>query len=507
MTTLEGLKVVTAQSMALAEKLSIDQGFSAKSYMLACAKKLVSEVAKFIDSRSLSKRIYLLVGKGNNGGDALAAGTLLIEKGYHVEAFLLFSKATLSPLAAEQLTRFEKSKGIARQITQASQMDFASGSIILDGVFGTGFSGEVKEPVKSCIDRVNSSGLKILSIDIPSGINGNTGEKITSAIYATITFFLALPKTGFFLQEGFNHIGALKCIDFGLESRFIEKIKPTFYLIDREGVEKCFPRIKRDAHKYSAGHVGVIATSPSLEGAGLLASQACYRTGAGLVHLFIPKNVDPLFFASFPEAIITSFGTELVQQLQAVSHLSSLVIGPGLCEKSKSVKLALQEVYAHSDLPLVIDAGGLNILKSSFEKKGSNHRVILTPHKGEMARLLGVDKLKDEGLVETMQMYVEKHNLVLILKGAPTLIFAPGQTPIISTFGTPGMATGGSGDVLSGILGTLLAKGLELRQAAVLGVYIHALAGEIGAEKLSSYSLMASDILSEIPDVIKQIVR
>lgn len=494
----EGFKVITASAMQALEQESIEAGADSLDYMVRAASGITAHCVTVLEHHPMP--IYLLVGKGNNGGDALATGAFLKKKGFEVEAYLLFNEEALSTLSQKQLTLFKEQQGKVTHISHADQINFSGDALVIDGIFGTGFSGDIKEPIKSYIDKVNSLDAYVVAIDIPSGIHGDTGKKLGSAIDATQTCFLGMPKLGFFLHEGFDHVGQLISVDFGLCPSFTARAKAEFCLINPEAVYHHLPPLKRTTYKYQAGHVGVVATSPSMEGAGLLAAKACYRAGAGLVRLFIPQDVDPLFFAQLPEAITVPFTSSLVGVMQQRARFKALVVGPGLSEENAQIKHALTELWQQEGVPMVIDAGALHHLKAQFESP-HNKAVILTPHRGEMSRLLGKE-VQDSELKQGMQAYVEKHKVVLVLKGAPTFIFAPGQVAMIVPFGSPGMATGGSGDVLSGVLGALLAKGLPPRQAAMMGVYFHAQAGEQAASRLSEYSLLASDLIDQLPEVI-----
>lgn len=501
--TLEGLKVVTARAMAAAEKASIEAGASGLEYMLTAARGLAKEVSAFVASKKLKKKLMLLVGKGNNGGDSLAMATFLKLEGFEVTACLCFDPTVCSPLCFQMLSDFEKKGGKTLVVSSLKDLNLGSDGVIIDALFGTGFSGSPSQEISQIIDCVNQSQLPILSIDIPSGIDGNTGKKGGSAIHATHTYFLGLPKVGFFLQDGFEHVGEFKGVDFGLSNLFVDQMEASGYLLDVQKLKEQLPKLKRCQHKYIAGHVAIIAGSNSMEGAAFLASKACYRTGAGLVHLFSSKGVDSIFFQALPEVIKGRIDQELSRHIKELKALKACVIGPGLDASCKESKKVLEQVWQESECGLVIDASGLALLKEKIEH-GQGKSVVLTPHRGEMARLLGVDKLSDEALLETMQSYSEKTGAVLVLKGAPTFVFAPKTKPLIITAGTPALATAGSGDVLSGMIGAFVSKGLELRVAAALGVYIHAVSGEKAADKLSDYSLLASDLIEQIPSVIAQ---
>ena len=465
------------------EKQGIAAGASEEDYM----HKAGLEIAKAVDQLCEQKKATLLVGKGNNGGDAYTAGHCLLDMGWEVEA--IEPDQNLSLLSEKNKKKFLKRGG---KLTKA----IPDKGILLDGLFGTGFHGKPREPFATLIREANSSGLPIFAIDLPSGLNGDTGAVEGEAIRAAHTLFLQLPKKGFFLQEGWNHVGKLIPIDFGLDQAIIDRLENDMILTTLPMGKKLLPPIIADRHKYQAGVVAALAGSPGMPGAALLACLGALRSGAGLVRLLHPKGMEAELAASPYELIRVGYeGAEKIQELFKQS--AAVLLGPGLGQSKTTLKL-LQQVLVDLQKPAVIDADAITLIGEQNLKIPKE--VILTPHVGEMMRLLphSSPKPHTSEFLHTCQHFSEKHKTTLVLKGGPTFIFHPGEPIAVSPFGDPGMATAGSGDVLTGILAAFLAQKLAPRQAAILGVMLHGIAGEIAASRHGSYSMIAGDLVSAL---------
>lgn len=489
---LEGLKVVSAEEMTRIENSAYQEGASEQTFVENAGKAIANAIMHFIEHHALSKTVCLLTGKGNNGADAFAAGAELIQHGFTVTAQPIFPKEALGSLCKIMCEKFFSCGGKMHQGKWTG--------ILIDGLVGTGFKGKAEGPLAAAITSANQSGLPILAIDIPSGLNGTTGEVKTVAIKATETIFLGLPKKGFFLKSGWDHVGTLRYASFGLAEKNIALANPSAILLKEENLSLQFPPLLRTRHKYQAGYVLAIAGSASMPGAALLASSAALKAGAGIVRLFHPPEMRAQLSGAPFELIFQSWdGKNLKPLLEETIRAKALLIGPGI-GKTKHSEQMVKKIFKQISLPMVIDADALFFVAKNHSWKlpqGS----ILTPHHGEMHRLLG-----KEPSWELCQAFAEKKNVTLVLKGAPTLIFHPHQTPLINTRGDPGMATAGSGDVLTGILAALLAQGLDPRRAAALGVYLHGAAGEAAACDLTSYCMTASDLIDYLAEAFKELL-
>lgn len=486
------MKVLSAKAMAELEARTYQLGYQDRDFMEKAGQNIAHATHAFIQQHQLSHQIWLLCGKGNNGGDAFVAGCYLLEQDYQVTAIQLESLNQCSPLCQQNGHRFLNQGGKI-----LSQIDHFSTGVILDGLFGTGFRGELQPPYVALVQAANQSELPILAIDIPSGLNGSTGQIEGPVIQATETIFLGLPKTGFFLQEGWNVVGKLRYTDFGLPSSLIEQAPASFELLTLSKAASLLPAIKRNRHKYQAGYVMGLAGSPTMPGAGLLSSLAAFRGGSGMVRLLYPKGMEAELSSSPYELIKIPYTYDHPEEIsQLLQKAGSTFIGPGL-GRSEQAQQLLHAIMPHLEKPCVIDADALTLYANqAFELP---KQAILTPHTGEMQTLLHASSKLNLNLelLQTCQQYAETHNITLILKGAPTFIFHPHQPIFVNPTGDPGMATAGSGDVLTGLLASLLSQGLSCHEAALLGVYLHGLAGECAAqERQVSYGMMATDLIA-----------
>ncbi len=497
---LEGEKVISAAEMARIEGLAYKEGVSDRSFMENAGKAIAERTQEFVEESGSSKKVSLLVGKGNNGGDALAAGSILLERGYAVSAWLTHPLEECSPLCRAMHEQFKAHGGKVHFAHDRKSFTLPSDGVLLDGLVGTGFKGKAEGILAVAIEAANASGLPILAIDIPSGLNGVTGEVETVAIKATETIYLGLPKTGFYFNQGWDHVGTLRFASFGLSEKHLSLVKPSAYLFNEESMPGQLPAVVRTRHKYQAGYVLAIAGSPGMPGAALLSSFAALRSGAGIVRLFHPEGMEEELSGAPYELIRQGWdGKDFSAIEKEASRAKALLIGPGM-GRTKDMQKTFQKVLEQISLPMVIDADGLYFLAENPSFKCPSGS-ILTPHRGEMERLLSKPLDKDpEGLLHACQSFVETRHVTLVLKGAPTFLFHPKHPPLIFTQGDPGMATAGSGDVLTGIIAAMLAQGLDSRRAAAVGVYLHGIAGEAAALNLTSYCVTASDLIDFLPD-------
>lgn len=471
--------VLSAKEMARIEKLAIQDGFSEETFMTRAGAKVADVVADFIEPDFI---ILLLVGKGNKGGDALMAGGLLAEKGFSVHAFSPFSFKESSPL--NQLMRsFYRDQG---GVFLDESVDFSSYDLIVDGLLGTGFEGKLDSKLKSLIQQANESSLPIFAIDIPSGLNGTTGEGFKEAIQAAITIALGCAKSGCFLQDGWNVVGDLIVEDFGLPPAYIEQAKLLGELVDISALKT--PALIRNRHKYEAGYVIGFGGSSTYSGAPKLSSLAALRSGSGIVRLFYPPGAEAKMANSFPELIHSVWEEKAWEE--ELKKASAVFIGPGLKTPS-DLNDWFKKYVAPISQPCVLDAGALFTDPSHWPKQ-----VVLTPHRGEALKLLHLTKTSsEEELFQACQNFSDKTGAVLVLKGAPTFIFGPKRLPMIVPHGDPGMATAGAGDVLTGIIASFLAQKLSPWDAAVSAVTFHAIAGEEAAKERGSYGMIAGDLI------------
>lgn len=498
------MKVVTAKQMSELESRAYEEGASESDFMEEAGSGVALVVHDYAEKNNVDRQIVLLCGKGNNAGDAYTAGIHLLHLDYEVTAYQTFPINDCSTLCRENYLLFIQDGGRVKEITSADDITFPNSGIIVDGLFGTGFHGKVDEPFASIIRAANESSLPIIAVDIPSGLNGTTGEANSTTIVAATTAFLGLPKTGFFLRDGWNHVGKLAFVDFGLQKEIIESAQTEIELMSPDIMRPMMPKMKRNRHKYEAGQVVALSGSPTMPGAALLGTFASLCGGAGIVRLLYTEEMELSLVASPYEVIKVPYDKSKEGMKQALEWLNkgnAVFIGPGI-GLTQEMRDLLKYVLPKLEKPCVLDADALTIIAE--EKIAFPKQAVLTPHIGEMKRLLKTDDFQvDMEHIHLCKKYVEKNKVTLVLKGGPTFVMHPKEVIMVNAHGDPGMATAGSGDVLTGLIASLLAQGLPPFAAAQLGVYLHAIAGEYAAEDFTSYCMTASDIISAFPDAFR----
>ena len=468
---ISAFKVVTATEMA-----RLEQGGDQQAYMSQAGAK-VAEAAEDLLRKIGGKRVVLLIGKGNKGGDAYVAGNQLRKAGYCVRACPLFPRHECSELNQQ----------FGREFVAESIGDFVNDDLIIDGLLGTGFRGTVEGALRVTIELANQSKKPILAIDIPSGLHANTGQIGGVAIVAHRTVTMGLAKSGLFLQKGWDLVGQVSIADFGLSSVAIEAATAQFLLPDL--TKLVLPPMIRTHHKYQRGFVQGFGGSDLFKGSMKLSSKAALHAGAGIVKIFTLEDIGPCE----DEVICQKFSVNAWRE--SVAKAQAVFLGPGL-GRTAAAKEIMQTLAKEIQQPCVIDADGLFFLP---DLQVWPKTLILTPHRGEMLHLLEEGELEEAELFKRCQLFVEEKQVILILKGAPTFIFSAGQIPYILHRADPGMATAGSGDVLTGIIAALLAQGTAALEAAILGVALHGLAGEAVAKEKTSYSYSATDLIEFLP--------
>jgi NAD(P)H-hydrate epimerase len=492
------VKIVTVDEMIRIERAAYKKGAKEASFMVAAGRGIALKLKEYVQKHSLQKVVTFLCGKGNNSGDAYVAAELLRHSGFQTVVLQLTPIEQSSPLCRQHHEKYVQQGGYVISVASAADCSFASEGVIVDGLFGTGFRGKAEGHFAAVIEEANRSELPILSIDIPSGLQGSDGQVVGPAIRAAETIFLGLPKMGFFFDEGWNHIGRLSYVDFGLDEESLNQAQGEAILLNNNLVKGLLPSIQPNRHKYQAGVVAALAGSSEMPGAALLACRAAMRSGAGLVRLFHREGVE---VGQVPEEVIRVPYRGAEEILEGLNGADGALVGPGLGRDDEMGRL-LEEIIPKIEVPVVLDADALYwcAMRNLPFPKGA----VLTPHLGEMRRLLHseVSKVTKEFFV-AVQQYSDEKGVCIVLKGGPSFIFYPQELPLVSTKGDPGMATAGSGDVLTGVVASLLAQGLHSRDAAALGTYLHGSAGEAAATEQGSRSMIASDIISHLPNAFR----
>lgn len=445
-------------------------------------------------------RVLVACGTGNNGGDGLAVARLLKAKGIRVEVCLTGALDRLSEEAKQQMEMYRAVSG--KFVTAPAYDEY---TVIVDAIFGIGCNREITGIAAEVIEEINHADAPVISIDVPSGISADTGTVCGCAVKADVTVTFFTWKLGMMLYPGREYCGRIFLADMGIPFEKPEQCQAVTY--DSEDIKK-LPERKADSHKGTYGKVLVMAGSPKISGAAYLAAAGAYRIGAGLVKLYTPKENLFAMQTLLPEALIEVYDRErpLVKQLkQCMEWADAIVIGPGFGTDRMAEKI-LKYTISKSKVPVVIDADGLNILaknKTCFLDK--NAPLVLTPHIQEMSRMTGISReeiLKDR--MGAAKKFTDTYPVTLVLKDACTVVAKENEQFYINASGNSGMATGGSGDVLAGMIGGLIAQGMNGPEAARLGVYVHGVAGDAAAKKKGAYSMIATDILDGIAEVTRE---
>ncbi len=509
------MKVVTAEEIkALDNKAVSECKIPSLLLMENAARGLVDQIENKIGLVA-GLRVFILCGRGNNGGDGLAAARHLRMRRAIVTVTLFSPIEQFTGDSKTMLTAWTNTNGTVYRADEALEKNLRESRLIVDALLGTGLSHSVGGDFENAISLLNKVrieyGITVVSVDMPSGISANTGERLGAAVEADYTFTMGLPKRGLFLREGLECRGSWDVIDIGFPKALVNQANINVELVgpaDLKGVPA--PR-SLGAHKGTFGHLLIIAGSKGKKGAAAMASLSALRIGCGLVTTALPNAIDTispeaLEVMTLPVAETEEGALSLKSEkelLNALEGKNAVAIGPGLSQHPETVRLILN-LIAKIQIPMVIDADGINALASDLSvlhhKKAA---MILTPHAWEMGRLIGASsETVQRDRIGTASSFAQKWGVIVVLKGAHTLIAAPNGSVFISNTGNPGMATAGAGDVLTGIIGGLIASGMDPVSAAIQGVVLHGLAGDIARDEYGETSLIASDMINKIPHAI-----
>ena len=498
------MKIFSAAQIREIDKYTIDnEPIASVDLMERAASAIFSWFAVNISSRN---KIVVFAGTGNNGGDGLALARILIETGYDVEVYYLESNSYSVDFQVNLDRLSNQSIATPICISKADQLPVLStNSIVIDSLYGSGLSRSLSGFAALVVDYINKSGCKVISIDIPSGLfcEENPTPNSNSVIKASVTLTLQFPKLCFFHAENYVYVGDWNVLSIGLHNEAINSIRTRYRYIEKDTISSIFKPRAEFNHKGDFGHCLVIAGSYGMMGASVLASKACIKAGSGLVTAHVPKSGYSILQQSIPEAMVDVDNNDLYfSNISSITKYSAIGIGPGI-GRNKSTVDGLISLLKIVGIPLVIDADGLNIIAENPEMLNMLPKnTVITPHPGEFDRLFG----KCASGFQRLGLAIEKskeYNLIIVLKGAYTQIVRPDGTVFFNSTGNPGMATAGSGDVLTGVITSLLGQGYNSVSSAIIGVYIHGLSGDL-ASKIKGYSsLTASDIISYLSEAFQ----
>ena len=473
-----------------------------------------SGLAKLVGERAPQGPIAVVCGKGNNGGDGYVAARVLREQGRSVRVLTLVDPAELQ---GDARTNFERLPGPPPEPFAPQGLEGAVA--LVDAILGTGFSGTPREPAAGAIEAINAAAergggsagqaTEVIACDVPSGVNGSTGEVEGAAVRATATATFHAGKPGLWIAPGKQHAGVVRTVDIGIPPD--GPAEPSIGLIGQEVVD-AIPRRGRESTKFAAGSVLVCGGSTGLTGAPSMASESAMRAGAGYVTALVPATLNQIFEARLLEVMSLPLpddaGSLTTEALDAViercQRADALVLGPGFGRQAQALELARQ--IAHdAPVPLLLDADGLNAHAGSLRTLAEREApAVLTPHAGELARLLETDSRAVSGKrLESVRRAASMAESVVLLKGDDTLVASPDGRVAISRGGASALATAGTGDVLSGVIGAFLAKRMEAFEAACAGVFVHARSGQLAARDLGPEGVIASDVIGRLPAALR----
>ncbi len=495
------MKILTAQQFRELDEYTVRQeGISSLELMERAARCVAEEI---LTTWTSDTPIVIFAGPGNNGGDALAVARILFEQGYQPEVFLFNTTQHLSEDCAANRDRLQAIDGINfKEITSTFEPpQLTAQHLIIDGLFGTGLSRPLNGGFASLVKFINAAPGTVVSIDLPSGLmcEDNTYNIQNHIVCADLTLTFQLPKLALLLADNQKFVGRFKLLDIGLSEEKTAMLSSDFQITERAEVVKLLKPRNPYGHKGIFGHALLIAGKFGMAGAAVLAAKSCLRSGVGKVTLHTPLRNNDILQISVPEAILSHDSSETIFTSPVnTTDFDAAAIGPGIGTEQKTAIAFIGQV-SHTQIPLLIDADGINILAGH---KGWMQQIpqrsILTPHIGELKRLGNHSVDAYSALMEARELAV-RHKIFVVLKGRFTAICTPDGLTRFNPTGNSGMATAGSGDVLTGLITGLLAQGYGQEEACVLGVYLHGLAGDIAAERLGKESLTASDIIDCLP--------
>ncbi|OPY58015.1 MAG: Bifunctional NAD(P)H-hydrate repair enzyme Nnr [Pelotomaculum sp. PtaU1.Bin035] len=514
------MRVVTAEEMKRLDQAAIKEYGVPGLVLMENAGRQVVEVIGDVLGIVRGKVVTVFIGKGNNGGDGLVIARHLLNMGAEVKVLALAGVEEITGDAAVNLEIWRKMGQKIYSLHHGDGINIVrlilmNSELIVDAIYGTGFRGKMEEKVGRIVEVLNGSGKPIIAVDIPSGLEANTGRVNEPCIQAAHTVTFALPKLGLILEPGADYAGELHVADISIPSVLLEKEAPQRYLITEELVRDWLPPRPSAAHKGDFGRVLVVAGSRGMTGAASLVGEAALRSGSGLITVAVPETLHDILEAKLTEVMTvplpdTGNGNLSLGARQRILSLlegvNVLALGPGLSTEPE-VATMVRELLPLVRVPCVLDADGLNALAGNVEiLRKIQTPVVITPHPGEMARLMGVTTREiQEDRLSVASKAAASWNVVALLKGARTVVAAPGGAIYINPTGNPGMATAGSGDVLTGIVASLISQGLDPALAASAGAYIHGMAGDMGAREKGMIGLTAGDIITYLPAAIREI--
>ncbi len=505
------MRLPTSQEMVALDRRAADEFGVPTLLLMEAAGRQVAEAAARMTAAG-SPRVVIVAGKGNNGGDGLVAARVLSAAGWRATVVLLARDADVSGDAAVNLNSARRAgvdiSNLDTLATPGLRGVFTGADLVIDGLFGTGFRGPVVGLAARAIEAINGSGRPVLAIDIPSGVHGDTGAVDGPAVRATATVTMGLPKTGLVLQPGAERAGEIWVADVGHPQRLIDSAGIRTSLVTRAMVDAAIAVRPKDAHKGAFGRVLIVAGAVGYTGAAALSAFGALRGGAGLVTLAVPQAIYPIVASVVVEGMPVPLADDdgalaeaAADQIADLTRSADVVAcGPGL-SRLPGPRTVVRRLLAECTRPMVLDADALNNLAGSVsDLRAARGPKIITPHPGEMARLMNItrDEVQNDR-INVARAGAERFGATVVLKGARTVVAsADGEAFVVPT-GNPAMATGGMGDVLTGAIAALIGQGLPPLVAAWTGAYLHGLAGDLAAAARGPAGILAREVADHLP--------
>ena len=509
------MRIATAQQMRETDRIAIqERGIPSTDLMERAAAAVAEEVMTLVGD--CAGRVVCFCGPGNNGGDGVACARLLLEAGFEVRCVLVGSHEKMTGDTRAMEVKLAAAGGKLEPF-QPDDPAFAAWCLradaMVDAIFGIGLNSDVRGDALTAIQMMNTCDIPVVSADISSGVEADTGRVLGTAVHAARTVTFTLPKAGHYVGKGGLCTGELTVVDIGIPKDLVDGLDCPVCSIEAGDVK--LPRRPLDAHKGDFGRCAILGGSVGYTGAPVLAAQAAVRSGAGLVSVGVPAPVWPIAASKLDEAMPYPLPAGKEGQLSReageaihtkLAGCGVCLIGPGLGRGNGGIAVVrhlLREIH----IPVVLDADGINALEGHIDILDARQglHTVLTPHDGEFARLGG--DLSDGDRLGAARRFAVEHSCCLVLKGHRTITAFPDGTAYINTTGNPGMAKGGSGDVLAGVILSLLGQGLPARQAVPFAVWLHGAAGDLCAGEIGEYGMTPTDVVAALPRVLKQSVE
>lgn len=517
------MDVLTSEKMKMVDSDTIDRYYPGLELMERAGRQVADFILERFPAEGFKAAVF--VGPGNNGGDALVVARYLADEGRACSMHYLKEPRKLTIDALKNYDRLKKRMADNRNLVEINstrpdwdsivRKDFLDATVIVDGLFGTGLSRELEGRARKVVELINASGLPVVSIDAPSGIHGDTGAVLGEAVRADHTVTMGYPKLGMLFYPGRSYVGELQVADLQFPDEVLQVHSLGIYLLDTREAARRFPQRPPDGHKYTCGTLTLVSGSRQYTGATLLAAEAALRSGCGMVYAAVPESVRPYVESQMREVITfpvpeTGDGTIAESAMPLVTEYleksDALAVGPGMGRNEETARF-VQDLVTQSTKPVVLDADGVNAFAGHTERlKGAAAPLVLTPHSGELKTLLGRDIPQDPlGRVDITREAAKSMGAILVHKGAPTLIASAEGDVWVNFHGNSALASAGTGDVLTGLVGGTLAQGANALDGACVACYLHGRAGEFASELLGLRGVIAGDLCDFLGDPILEL--